>query len=332
MASDAVRVGKRPPEVPAKTMSWRLGFAGAPAFAATILRHLLKSSHSVEVVYTQPDRRAGRGRKLSPSAVRTVAEAAGIDVLTPVHLRGAEAALTNLDCLVVAAYGLLLPPAMLKAPKYRCLNVHASLLPRWRGAAPVERAIMSGDDVIGVSIMQIDAGLDTGPVYRRATLPLNDKATSASVTEALAELGAQTLLEVLAELPGIEPEPQDDRAATYAPKLTPQDAVIDWRNGATTIARQIRALAGRGFAHTTVGDLRVRILEAGRPSSAAHGSPPGTLQRHRQGWHVVCRDGALELLTVQLNRGKGRPLTMRDAANGYPRYLFDGARCGVPDD
>lgn len=306
-------------------MSWRLGFAGAPAFAATILRHLLESPHSVEVVYTQPNRPAGRGRKVLPSAVRALAEDAGIEVRTPLNLHGEETTLSKVDWLVVAAYGLLLPPAILAAPKHACLNVHASLLPRWRGAAPIERALMAGDAETGVSIMQIDAGLDTGPVYRRQRLPLDDAATSASVTDALAVLGAQTLLDVLANLPALEPKPQDDDLATYAPKLTTQDALIDWRGCAPAIARQVRALAGRMEAYTTVADMRLRILEA-RPLDAAHGSPPGTLRCVEKSWQVVCGDGALDLLTVQLDRGKGRPLAMRDAANGYPRYLFDGAR------
>ena len=308
-------------------MAWRLGFAGAPAFAATILRHLLDSPHSVTVVYTQPDRPAGRGRKLLPSPVRVLAEAAGIDVLTPTNLRDEGATLAKVDWLVVAAYGLLLPPAILAAPKHHCLNVHASLLPRWRGAAPVERAIMAGDRETGVSIMQMDEGLDTGPVYRRQRLPLHDESTGEHVANTLAELGAQTLLAVLNELPELAPEPQDDHLALYAPKLTPKDAVIDWHRDAEAISRQVRALTGRMAAYTTTGDARLRILEA-RPTNASFDAPPGTLQRAGRDWHVVCGEGALRLLTVQINRGKGRPLTMQDAANGYPKYLFDSALLG----
>ena len=308
-------------------MAWRLGFAGAPTFAATILQHLLDSPHSVTVVYTQPDRPAGRGRKLLPSPVRVLAEAAGIDVLTPSNLRDEGATLANVDWLVVAAYGLLLPPAILAAPKHHCLNVHASLLPRWRGAAPVERAIMAGDSETGVSIMQMDEGLDTGPVYRRQRLPLHDDATGEQVAHALAELGAQTLLAVLDELPELAPEPQNDHLALYAPKLTPKDAVIDWHQDAEAIARQVRALNGRMTAYTTTSDARLRILEA-RPANTSSDAPPGTLQRAGRDWHVVCGEGALRLLTVQINRGKGRPLAMQDAANGYPSHLFDGALLG----
>ena len=308
-------------------MAWRLGFAGAPAFAATILRRLLDSPHSVTVAYTQPDRPAGRGRKLLPSPVRVLAEAAGIDVHTPTSLRDEGSALANVDWLVVAAYGLLLPPAILAAPKHHCLNVHASLLPRWRGAAPVERAIMAGDTETGVSIMQMDEGLDTGPVYRRQRLPLDDEATGARSADTLAELGAATLLAVLDELPELEPEPQDGQLATHAPKLTPRDAVIDWRRDASAIARQIRALTGRMTAYTTAGDARLRVLEA-RPTAALDNAPPGTLQRHKRGWRIACGQGALDLITVQLNRGKGRPLAVQDAANGYPGYLFDGALFG----
>lgn len=305
-------------------MGWRLAFAGAPTFAATILQRLLESPHAIDVVYTQPDRPAGRGRKFSPSAVRTLAEAAGLEVRTPVDLDGEAARLASVDWLVVAAYGVLLPPPILTAPKYQCLNVHASLLPRWRGAAPVERAIMAGDTETGVSIMQIDAGLDTGPVYRRQTLPLGDQATGASIAVALAELGAQTLLQVLEELPALQPQPQDDADATYAFKLSPRDAVIDWRDDAASISRQIRALAGRLAAYTWAGDLRLRVLEA-RLGEAEQRLPPGTLHRRKAIWQVACGSGALELLTVQLNRGKGNPLAIRDGINGFPGHLFDGA-------
>ncbi len=308
-------------------MSWRLGFAGAPAFAAAVLGRLVASRHRVELVYTQPDRPAGRGRKLAPSAVRALAEAAGIEVRTPTRLRGETAALAKLDCLVVAAYGLLLPEPVLEAPRQGCLNVHASLLPRWRGAAPVERAILAGDAETGVSIMQIDAGLDTGPVYQQRRLPLDADATGPATTDALAKLGADTLLDVLDALPELAPVPQDDRLATYASKLTADDAKIDWRKDATAIDRQVRALSGRMAAHTSLqGGVRMRILQA-RPTIADADAPPGMLQCHADGWRIVCGRGALELATVQLNRGKGTAMPIANAVNGFRRVLFDGAHC-----
>ena len=310
-------------------MSWRLAFAGAPAFGATILQNLIDSPHRVELVYSQPDRRAGRGRKLVASPVRALAEAAGIAVRTPARLAGEgeeEKALAAFDFLVVAAYGLLLPPSILNAPKRSCLNVHASLLPRWRGAAPVERAIMAGDCETGVSIMQIDAGLDTGPVYCERRMALDASATGTETTSALATLGAQALLDTLSALPDMAPTPQDDRLATYATKLTAADACIDWRRSAAAIGRQIRALSGRAAAYATVGDARLRILDALPLPDYSEGRPPGLLTKHGKRWQVACGEGALEIRTVQLDRGKGTPQPMQSAANGYPRLLFDGVR------
>lgn len=302
-----------------------MAFAGAPEFAAIVLRRLLASPHRVELVYTQPDRPAGRGRRLMPSAVRATAEAAGIKVRTPTTLKDEANALAEFDWLVVAAYGLLLPPKILAAPTHHCLNVHASLLPRWRGAAPIERAIMAGDAETGVSIMRMDAGLDTGPVYHRRTLPLDTQATGATVASALAELGAQALLETLDELPELAPTPQDHHAATYAKKIEDADAAIDWHQTATTIDRQVRALHDRMAAYTQAGEARLRILQS-RPLQESASAPPGTLARHGKRWRVACGEGLLELETVQLNRGKGTPQPIQNIANGYRELLFDGAR------
>lgn len=307
-------------------MAWRLAFAGTPLFAATILRRLLDSPHDVALVYTQPDRPAGRGRKLSASPVRQVAEAAGVEVRTPTRLTGEVETLGDMDCLVVAAYRLFLPDAVLEAPRLGCLNVHPSLLPRWRGAAPVERAIMAGDAQTGVSIMRVTAKLDAGPVYRRRSVPLDESATGSAVTAALAELGAETLLEVLAALPDLQPNEQDDSLATYAHKLTAEDARIDWQRPATDIARQVRALSGRLAAYTTLNEaVRLRILAA-RAVPAGNDTTPGTLLRRGKHWRVACGEGELELETVQLNRGKGTPLPVQSAVNGYPALLREGHR------
>ncbi len=309
-------------------MGWRLAFAGAPDFAAAILQRLLESEHEVGLVYTQPGRPKGRGRRVSPSPVQVLAESADIDVRTPSGLTGEEEALADFDYLVVAAYGVLLPDSILDAPRHDCLNVHASLLPRWRGAAPVERAIMAGDAETGVSIMRIEAELDAGPVYRQRSLPLADSATGARVTDDLASLGAETLLEVLVELPSLVPTPQDDAWATYAHKLTSADSMIDWSNNADFIDRQVRALGGRATAYTTAPNgVRLRILEA-FPAQAADDAPPGTFRRHSDGWQVICKRGALGLATVQLNRGRGTPMPIHSAANGYGQILFDGAILG----
>ena len=308
----------------------RLGFAGTSPFAATILERLIGSSHQVAAVYTQPDRRAGRGRKLKPSAVRVLAEATGIAVHVPERLGQADVvAFAEFDCLTVAAYGLLLPPAALTAPRYRCVNVHASLLPRWRGAAPIERAIMAGDRETGVSIMQVHAGLDTGPVYLQRSLPLDDAATGEAVTAALAALGADALLDALETLPTATPVAQDDELVTLAPKLTAAEAAVDWTRDVAVVDRQVRALAGRMTAHTSApDDVRIRILRARPWAATRHNARPGQLQRDRDRWSVACRDGALELLSVQLNRGKGTPQAPASVANGYPGIFFDGAIFG----
>ena len=307
----------------------RIAFAGTAPFAVTILERLLASPHEVAAVYTQPDRRAGRGRKLTPSPVRMVAETVGIPVHTPTDLGSEADAFAAFDAVAVAAYGLLLPPSVLAAPRHGCLNVHASLLPRWRGAAPVERAIMAGDSETGVTIMQVDEGLDTGPIYCARRLPLDQESTGAPVTEALAKLGADAMLDTLDELGTVTPRAQDDAYATYAEKLTGADAVIDWTRDAAAIDRQVRALAGRMAAFTTAPDgTRIRILAA-RPGTG-EGSPPGTLFRDGSDWSVSCGTGALVLHTVQLNRGKGTPLPIASAANGYSGVFFDGARFGPP--
>ena len=311
----------------------RLAFAGTAPFATTILEGLIASDHEVASVYTQPDRRAGRGRKLTPSPVRRLADARGIDVRMPTKLDPEADALAAFDAVVVAAYGLLLPAAVLSAPRYGCLNVHASLLPRWRGAAPVERAIMAGDRETGVSIMQVDAGLDTGPVYCRRHLPLDDRSTGAAVTEALAHLGAQAMLDTLDRLGTDTPSPQDDEQATYADKLTAADAVIRWSRARL---RPGPTGAGSQWSYGCVYDRRRRYAHPhsrrAPPRNTTPRASPGTLVRDGQEWCVACGVGRLVLDTVQLNRGKGTPLAIASAANGYPRILFDGARLGVLDE
>ena len=315
-----------------------LGFAGTPGFAVRILQALIDSEHAVRVVFTQPDRPGGRGRRLVPSPVRTLAEANGLTVRTPIRIGEREGAplarkeLSCVDVLVVAAYGLLLPQALLDAPRLGCINVHASLLPRWRGAAPVERAIMAGDRLTGVSIMQMDAGLDTGPVLMSRSVPVRETDTGVSMTASLAGLGADALLECLERLDTLKPVPQDNARATFAPKLTAADAVIDWRCSAASIARQVRALAHRQTAYATFGDERLRVLEAQAVALRGQGAVlvPGTMSKTHEGITVACGEGALLLQTVQLSRGSGRPMPARDAANGYPQIFATGACFDVP--
>ncbi len=317
-----------------------LGFAGTPSFAVRILQALIDSSHEVRVVFTQPDRRAGRGRRLIPSPVRSLAENHGLNVRTPARIGDDVSHLEGLDVLVVAAYGHILPDAALHAPESGCINVHASLLPRWRGAAPVERAIMAGDVLTGVSIMQMDAGLDTGPVLLSRSTAVRETDTGVSLTAALADLGADALLETLATLHALKPVPQDHAQATLAPKITGADAAIDWRSSAPSIARQVRALVHRRTAYAMIDAERVRVLEAQAVSlqrpTVAEGSPrdpfecAGTVSNTPEGVAVACGEGALLLRTVQLSRGRGRPMAARDAANGYPQIFAAGTRFDVP--
>lgn len=306
----------------------RLGFAGTPPFAATILQALIQAQRAPVIVLTQPDRPFGRGRRKKPSAVKTVAESAGIEICQPPNLRGFSLANYALDALIVAAYGLLLPPALLAEPRYGAINVHASLLPRWRGAAPVERAMLAGDATSGVAIMAMDEGLDTGPVYLSRALPIDPTWTGGDLTRALATLGAQALLECLAGLADRQPTAQDEAAATYAAKLTSTDARVDWTSSAATIARQIRALTPRLPARALLTDTRLRLHAAvAVAGSSDQTAAPGTIvQADKHGISITTGRGNLLLQRLQLNRGKGRPLTAADAVNGYPDLFCPGAR------
>ncbi len=351
---------------PAPTSRPRLAFAGTPDFAARILRALIKAGYPIDLVLTQPDRASGRGRRVRPSAVRALAETAGLPVQTPTRLRdpGLQEALRarQLDAMVVAAYGMLLPPAILALPRHGCLNVHASLLPRWRGAAPIERAIMAGDAETGVSIMQMDAGLDTGPVFLQRAVGIDSDTTGDSLHAALAELGASCLLEVLDRLGDMTPTPQPEQGVCHAPKLTAADAVIDWHRDAAVIARQVRALNARLPAFSFIAGERVRILLAHEvdmdvssnastsATSLSHSSTPSSsstasvslscagasvpvpgqiLTAARNGLVLQCGTGRLQVTQVQLSRGKGRPMDAGPAINGYPKLfrpgmVFDG--------
>ncbi|MEZ5558557.1 MAG: methionyl-tRNA formyltransferase [Pseudomonadales bacterium] len=319
----------------------RVAFAGSPPFAATILDALVDAGVELVAVYTQPDRPAGRGRRLTPSAVKRHAATLGVPIEQPASLRSAQAierfSSYRPDVFVVAAYGLILPPPILAIPRLGCINVHASLLPRWRGAAPIERAILAGDTVTGVSIMRMDAGLDTGPVYLRVSCPIGPDTTAAALEAELAGLGAEALLECLGRLDRITPEPQPTDGATYADKLGADDANILWSGSASQIERQVRALAGRMAPTSQLDGARVRILAAraaetgAEPAQsrlqAATPAPPGTvLAADRQAITVACGSGQLLISRLQLNRGKGNPLSAGDACNGYPDLFAPGRR------
>jgi len=243
----------------------RIAFMGTPDFAVPALTALHAAGHRIVAVYSQPPRRAGRGKKLSPSPVQRVAEELGMDVRTPVSLKGEEEqaafAALDLDAAVVAAYGLILPQAILDAPKMGCLNIHGSLLPRWRGAAPVQRAILAGDAETGITIMQMEAGLDTGPMLLKAATPVNGK-TAGDLTEELARTGADLMVQYLASPSDYAAETQDDTLATYARKIEKQEAHLDFSQSAEQVERQIRAFNPQPGAFFEYRGDRYRILEA----------------------------------------------------------------------
>jgi methionyl-tRNA formyltransferase len=306
----------------------RLGFAGTPEFAATILKRLLEAGYAPVVVFTQPDRASGRGRKLKPSPVKNLALDQGIEIRDPPTLENLSLRDDALDLLIVASYGLILPRQILDAPRYGCLNVHASLLPRWRGAAPVERAMMAGDQQTGVCLMQMDEGLDTGPVYACSETDITPEDTGAILDARLAELGATLLLEYLPRIPAVVATPQPNTGATYAKKLTVSARTLDWAQPATTIARQIQALAER-LPVTVYGPgvepaVRIRLLEA-RSIKAASTESPGTIVAvDKNGLVVACATDNLLIMRLQLDRGKGRPQSALDAVNGYPDIFAPG--------
>lgn len=279
-------------------------FAGTPEFSVPTLEALLHSSHRVVAVYTQPDRPAGRGRQITPSPVKRVALQHEIPVEQPLTLKEASAveqlASYDADLMVVVAYGLLLPQTVLDTPRHGCINVHASLLPRWRGAAPIQRAILAGDTETGVTIMQMNAGLDTGPMLLKRAIPIGPLDTSATLHDELARLGAQALLETLDSLPAITPQLQPEEGVTYAQKIRKEEARIDWSRDAFEIDRQVRAFNPWPVAETTWQGQQLRIWEA-TPTQTTHDSAPGTVIRcTSEGVEVGAGRGTLTLKRVQL--------------------------------
>lgn len=283
----------------------RLVFAGTPDFATTALQAIISAGHRAELVLTQPDRRSGRGMALRAPPVKEVARAFGIDVLQPPTLRD-EAVLdrlreTGAEAMVVAAYGLMLPPAVLGLPRYGCLNIHASLLPRWRGAAPIQRAILAGDQETGVSIMQMDAGLDTGPVLLSEALPIGQEDTAGSLGQKVAMLGARLIVEVLAKLP-LPARAQATEGVTYAGKIAKNEALLNWRSPAEQLVRQVRAFSPTPGAACALPERTVKIWRA---VATADTGPPGlVLAAGHDAIRIACGKGALAVLELQPAGGK----------------------------
>lgn len=307
----------------------RLIFAGTPEFAALHLKALLDTPHTVVGVYTQPDRPAGRGQKLIPSPVKQLAQQHGIPVFQPKTLRTPEAqtelAALEPDLMVVVAYGLILPQAVLDTPRLGCINSHASLLPRWRGAAPIERALEAGDYETGVTVMQMEAGLDTGPMLLKVTTPITSEDTGGSLHERLALLGAQALVQTVNSLETLKPEPQQDNLATYAHKLSKEEATLDWTHPALELERRIRAFYPRLISHTLWQGETLKVHAAHLTTGS--GAPGQILAASKEGLSVACGEGALLITRVQLPGGK--PLAFADLYNSRRELFVSGGVLGL---
>lgn len=299
----------------------RLIFAGTPDFAAHHLQTLIDSAHDIVGVYTQPDRPAGRGKKLVASPVKQLAEIHQLPVFQPSSLKGDEEqrqlAQLNADVMVVVAYGLLLPQPVLDAPRLGCINVHASLLPRWRGAAPIQRAIAAGDSETGITIMQMDIGLDTGDMLVKTHCPIDADETGGSLHDKLLQQGGPALLKALSQIEKqtLQPEKQNDALANYASKLSKQEAAIDWSLSASSLYNQIRAFTPFPIAHFSLGSDRVRVWQSELDASE-HNCEPGTiLKADNDGLLVACSEGAIRLTQLQLPGKKSLPI--KDILNGH---------------
>lgn len=301
----------------------RLVFAGTPDFAVPCLQACLRSDGDVVAVYTQPDRPSGRGRQLAASPVKQAAVAAGIPVLQPETLRDPEAqahlAALRPDLLVVVAYGLILPRKVLALPRLGCWNVHASLLPRWRGAAPIQRALLAGDRETGVGLMQMEAGLDTGPVLLERRTPIAADDTGGSLHDRLAALGAELLAAGLARLgagPALVATAQPEDGVTYAHKLDKAEARLDWQRPAIELERTVRAFDPWPVAEAEIGGERLRIWSAQARPGRADAVPGQVLAAAADGLDIACGEGTLRILDVQ--RAGGRRITVRDYLNARP--------------
>ena len=308
----------------------RIVFAGTPEFAAQHLQALLDAGRQIVAVYTQPDRPAGRGQKLAPSPVKQLALQHGIAVYQPQTLRDpaaqAELAALQADLMVVVAYGLILPQVVLDTPRLGCINSHASLLPRWRGAAPIQRAIQAGDASSGVTVMQMEAGLDTGPMLLKVSTTITAEDTGGSLHDRLAQLGSAAVVEAVAKLAAgeLHGEVQDDSLATYAHKLNKDEARLDWSRPAVELERLVRAFNPWPLCHSTLNGetLKIHAAQLGEGS----GQPGSILAADKSGLTVACGEGALRLTRLQLPGGK--PLAFADLYNSRREQFAAGLVLG----
>jgi methionyl-tRNA formyltransferase len=308
----------------------RIVFAGTPEFAAEHLKALLDSPYEIVAVYTQPDRPAGRGQKLMPSAVKALAVAHDIPVYQPQTLRNvdaqAELAALKPDLMVVVAYGLILPQVVLDIPRLGCINSHASLLPRWRGAAPIQRAVEAGDAESGVTVMRMEAGLDTGPMLLKVITPINADDTGGTLHDRLATMGPSAVVQAIAGLAegSLQGEVQDDALATYAHKLNKDEARLDWSRPAVELERLVRAFNPWPMCHSSLDGESVKVLAA--DLSTGQGTPGEILSASKDGLVVACGEGALSLTRLQLPGGKA--LAFSDLFNSRREKFASGKVLG----
>jgi methionyl-tRNA formyltransferase len=303
----------------------RLVFAGTPEFAAQALAALIAAGHELALVLAQPDRPAGRGLRATPGAVKKLALQHGLDIFQPPTLKD-DSALARLaaarpEVLVVAAYGMLLPPGALAVAPYGAINIHASLLPRWRGAAPVQRALLAGDLETGITIMQMDAGLDTGPMLARHVLPIAADDDAQTLHDKLAALGAEAVVRTLADLASgrAKPVPQPESGASYARKIGKEDGEIDWQRPCAELERQVRAMRPAPGARTLLGGVQLKIWH-GRCATGS-GAPGSVLDAGAAGVLVACGEGAL--LVTELQRAGGTRLSAAEFLRGFPVRIGD---------
>lgn len=308
--------------------SLRIIFAGTPDFAARHLDALISAGHHVVGVFTQPDRPAGRGRRLMPGPVKTLAQEHQLAVFQPASLLPVEdqqlVAELEADLMVVVAYGLILPQAVLDMPRLGCINVHGSLLPRWRGAAPIQRALWAGDSETGVTIMQMDAGLDTGAMLTKVSCTIESTDTSASLYDKLAVLGPQSMLTTLEQLAAgtAVAQPQDNALATHAAKLSKEEARIDWTLSASQLARCVRAFNPWPFSYLTIEDTPIKVWQASALDISTD-SPPGTiLAANKQGIQIATAQGVLNL--EQLQPAGKKPMLAQDLLNSRREWFTPG--------
>jgi len=308
--------------------SLRIIFAGTPDFAARHLDALLSSGHQVVGVFTQPDRPAGRGKKLMPSPVKVLAEEHGLPVFQPASLRPQEnqqlVADLNADVMVVVAYGLILPKAVLDMPRLGCINVHGSLLPRWRGAAPIQRSLWAGDADTGVTIMQMDVGLDTGDMLYKLSCPITDEDTSATLYDKLAELGPKGLIDTLQQLADnrVQPEVQDEALVTYAEKLTKEEARLDWSLPAAQLERCIRAFNPWPMSWLEIDGQPVKVWQASVIAGPVNAAPGTIIEANKQGIQVATVEGILNL--ESLHPAGKKAMSAQDLLNSRREWFTPG--------